>query len=224
MQLFTSQDNSWWTGAVWIIVMFLSAVWTLILTAPIHCRSDEMLHFSKSIKPIYILYGLRASTFSFLGKLACFCLQISKCHTCEDRRLQSIWRPRPVFCRWSKAAMTAPWVYKPVARSVIATPGLTGSPSLKQKSVFNVRNKWEGYMFLPQFVDAINYKQIRSLPSPQDQWCASYQTPQTQWSHTQACVTRGPSVHILNKLTHIVIDYMCGQLSDENVLPAHSSV
>ncbi len=23
---------------VWIIVMFLSAVWTLILTAPIHCR------------------------------------------------------------------------------------------------------------------------------------------------------------------------------------------
>ncbi len=79
---------------------------------------------------------------SFLGELACFCLQISKCHTCEDRRLQSIWRPRPVFCRWSKAAMTAPWVYKPVARSVIATPGLTGSPSLKQKSFFNVRNKW----------------------------------------------------------------------------------
>ncbi len=26
------------TGVVWIIVMFLSAVWTLILTAPIHCR------------------------------------------------------------------------------------------------------------------------------------------------------------------------------------------
>ncbi len=25
-------------GVVWIIVMFLSAVWTLILTAPIHCR------------------------------------------------------------------------------------------------------------------------------------------------------------------------------------------
>ncbi len=24
-------------GVVWIIVMFLSAVWTLILTAPIHC-------------------------------------------------------------------------------------------------------------------------------------------------------------------------------------------
>ncbi len=39
---------------VWIIVMFLSAVWTLILTAPIHCQSihcwasDGMLHFSKS--------------------------------------------------------------------------------------------------------------------------------------------------------------------------------
>ncbi len=36
-----------------IIVVFLSAVWTLILTAPIHCRgsidpSDVMLNFSKS--------------------------------------------------------------------------------------------------------------------------------------------------------------------------------
>ncbi len=28
-----------WTGVVWINVMFLSAVWTVILTAPIHCRS-----------------------------------------------------------------------------------------------------------------------------------------------------------------------------------------
>ncbi len=35
---------------LWIIMMLLSAVWTLILTAPIHCRwsSDVMLHFSKS--------------------------------------------------------------------------------------------------------------------------------------------------------------------------------
>ncbi len=29
-----------WTGVVWIIVMFLSAVWALILTAPIHCRGS----------------------------------------------------------------------------------------------------------------------------------------------------------------------------------------
>ncbi len=36
--LFTSQDINWWTGVVWIIVMFLSAVWSLILTAPVHCR------------------------------------------------------------------------------------------------------------------------------------------------------------------------------------------
>ncbi len=34
----SSQDINWWTGVVWIIVVFLSAVWTLILTAPIHCR------------------------------------------------------------------------------------------------------------------------------------------------------------------------------------------
>ncbi len=40
MQFFTSQDVNWWTGVVWIIVMFLSAVWTLILTAPIHCRGS----------------------------------------------------------------------------------------------------------------------------------------------------------------------------------------
>ncbi len=46
-----------WTGVVWylwIIVMFLSAVWILILTAPIHCRAsiaEQMqLHFCKSDK------------------------------------------------------------------------------------------------------------------------------------------------------------------------------
>ncbi len=37
-QIFTSHGINWWTGVVWIIVMFLSAVWTLILTAPIPCR------------------------------------------------------------------------------------------------------------------------------------------------------------------------------------------
>ncbi len=53
MQLFISQDINWWTGVVWIIVIFLSAVWTLILTAPIHCRwsigEQEMLNFYKSV-------------------------------------------------------------------------------------------------------------------------------------------------------------------------------
>ncbi len=40
-QLFASRDINWWTGVVWIIVMFiLSAVWTLVLTAPIHCRAS----------------------------------------------------------------------------------------------------------------------------------------------------------------------------------------
>ncbi len=36
--LLSSQDVNWWTGVVWIIVMFLSVVWTLILTAPIHYK------------------------------------------------------------------------------------------------------------------------------------------------------------------------------------------
>ncbi len=43
-QLFTSQDVNWWIWSgvdyLWNIVMFLSAVWTLILTAPIHCRGS----------------------------------------------------------------------------------------------------------------------------------------------------------------------------------------
>ncbi len=38
MNIFTSQDINWWAEVVWIIVMFLLAVWTLILTAPIHRR------------------------------------------------------------------------------------------------------------------------------------------------------------------------------------------
>ncbi len=32
--------KNWCTEVMWIIVMFLSAVWTLILTAPIHCRAS----------------------------------------------------------------------------------------------------------------------------------------------------------------------------------------
>ncbi len=55
MQLFASLDLNYWTGVVWIIVMFLSAVWTLILTAPIHLRGsiwwaiDVVLNISKSV-------------------------------------------------------------------------------------------------------------------------------------------------------------------------------
>ncbi len=33
-------QNKYIGGCLWIIVMFLSAVWTLILTAPIHCRGS----------------------------------------------------------------------------------------------------------------------------------------------------------------------------------------
>ncbi len=33
-----AEDINWWTGVVWIIVMFLSADWTLLLTAPIHYK------------------------------------------------------------------------------------------------------------------------------------------------------------------------------------------
>ncbi len=73
-QLFTSQEVNWWTGVVWIIVMFLSAVWTLIPTAPIHCRAstDEQVmqcNFYPNLfrwrnKRISILDDLRVWTFS----------------------------------------------------------------------------------------------------------------------------------------------------------------
>ncbi len=54
-QIFSSQETrqqlmDWiCVHYLWITVMLLSAVWTLILTAPVYCRtSDVMLHFSKS--------------------------------------------------------------------------------------------------------------------------------------------------------------------------------
>ncbi len=53
------------------IVMFLSAVWTLILTAPIHCRGsigEQVVNTflqicSEEENLIYILDGLKVSTF-----------------------------------------------------------------------------------------------------------------------------------------------------------------
>ncbi len=39
IQLFASQNIAG-LDYLWIIVMLLSAVWTLILTAPIHCRAS----------------------------------------------------------------------------------------------------------------------------------------------------------------------------------------
>ncbi len=40
-ELISLEMDYWqWLGALWIVVMFLSAVWTLILTAPIHCRGS----------------------------------------------------------------------------------------------------------------------------------------------------------------------------------------
>ncbi len=59
-QLFASQDINLWTGVVvWITLdkMFLSTVWTLILTAPIHYSGWKN-------KLIYILDSLSLSEFS----------------------------------------------------------------------------------------------------------------------------------------------------------------
>ncbi len=63
-QLFASQDVNWWTGVMdylWIIVMFLSAVWTLILTAPIHCRGSLVSKWCNATffqkKQTHVLFG-----------------------------------------------------------------------------------------------------------------------------------------------------------------------
>lgn len=40
IQLLTSQDVYCSTGLLWIVVLFLSFVWTLILMAPIHCKGS----------------------------------------------------------------------------------------------------------------------------------------------------------------------------------------
>ncbi len=50
-QRLASQGVNRWTGVLWVTVMFVAAVWTLILTAPIHCRGStgEQVNFSKSV-------------------------------------------------------------------------------------------------------------------------------------------------------------------------------
>ncbi len=79
--LFTSQDVNWWTGVVWIIVMFLSAVWTLILTAPIHCRASiaetvmECFIFpnlmKKKLISIFDVQRIRISSANFGWAVSC---------------------------------------------------------------------------------------------------------------------------------------------------------
>ncbi len=68
---FLKKKNTFFADCLWIIVMFLSAVWTLILTAPIHCRGsfgEQVMgcyispnQFWWINKLIYILDGLRLS-------------------------------------------------------------------------------------------------------------------------------------------------------------------
>ncbi len=50
-QRLASQCVNRWTGVLWVTVMFVAAVWTLILMAPIHCRGStgEQVNFSKSV-------------------------------------------------------------------------------------------------------------------------------------------------------------------------------
>ncbi len=123
-QLLASQDINWWTGVVWIIVMFLSAVWTLILTAPIHCRGstgEQVMQcynspnlFWRRNKFIYILNGWRDYSFKFptinYSFNACFaavthvfplCLSEKRCTTSLSMERQSFFLQNNAgFSKW----------------------------------------------------------------------------------------------------------------------------
>ncbi len=43
MQRLASQVITWWTGVVLLLVMYLSAVWTLILMAPIASIDEQVI-------------------------------------------------------------------------------------------------------------------------------------------------------------------------------------
>ena len=65
-------------------------------------------------------------------------LHAVKERTCDSKRFASIQQPLPVCWREMRAAIIAPWVYRPVAMSVTATPtldgGRSGSPVLHRVS------------------------------------------------------------------------------------------
>ncbi len=67
--LLSSPDVNWWTGVVWIIVMFLSA---LILTAPIHCRASECVCFQSGVSEIMMSITQKMLSMELLATLVCF--------------------------------------------------------------------------------------------------------------------------------------------------------
>ncbi len=94
--------HHWWTGAVWMIVMFLSAVWTLILTAPIHCKwrnatfpqicSDEETPLMSSTFPAN--FNFRWTIPSNAFRLSCCEWTACVCTISVDwlRALTALWR------------------------------------------------------------------------------------------------------------------------------------
>ncbi len=101
---------------LWIIVMFLSAVWTFILTAPIHCRGSiddqVMLNLSKSVmikKQIHLHlewlkgeYILRVQIFIFGWTILLSSLLIAEL---KYLRLEIRTNPRPECLRNFKTVL-----------------------------------------------------------------------------------------------------------------------
>ncbi len=102
-QLLSSPDVNWWTGVVWIIVMFLSAVWTLILTAPIHCRgsiAETFLQIWWRNKLILIWDDLQVSTFTevFSFLVNCSFNALMHCWLLLSTYLRFMWLRQYLTC------------------------------------------------------------------------------------------------------------------------------
>ncbi len=123
MQLFT---RHWWTGVVWIIAMFLSAVWTLILTAPIHHRGS----IGEQVMQCYISPNLMKkqthqhlawpeweqsfSILSFQGELFLKCMHMRRTDLCRNG-----WRLPPHAVQRSHKVIFIELVLVPQQRALL---------------------------------------------------------------------------------------------------------
>ncbi len=110
-QLLSSQDVNWWTGGVdylWIIVMFLSAVWTLILTAPIHCRGS----FGEQVMEWYISTNLMKKQTNEWTEWGHFHFRVNQSSNTWFRewpRSSPGWRNDPGNTAWQWTGLSGSW-------------------------------------------------------------------------------------------------------------------
>ncbi len=132
---YTLVKKNRWTGVVWIIVMFLSVVWTQILTAPIHCRG--------SIAEQVMFWCSSPNLFWWRNKHLLLILDGLRLHNnrsnddCTDTRIMSevirIKRNRIDLKRIQCRAVSL-WIWFSLVLALIA--GLTLSSTIWKKMLF----------------------------------------------------------------------------------------